>query len=143
MPPIETSENIKSVTIARLTGLLQKISTPPMDDTELGTQKFQDFQKHSSSLCRIPYPADSESWGIPEFFKILNGFPGIPGKFMEFLSGSPSIYYRISNVVHGGVWIFSGIAHSRQRDESHSLLALITKAPSTRIRFHRKRYRFR
>ena len=31
-------------------------------------------------------------------------------KFMEFQSGSPSIYYRISNVVHGGVWIFSGIA---------------------------------
>ena len=66
----------------------------------------------------MPNPDDSESWGIPEFCKILNGFPGIPvkihkilGKFLEFQSGSPSIYYRISNVVHGGVWIFSGIAH--------------------------------
>ena len=45
----------------------------------------------------------SNSWGIPQFCKILNGFPGIPvkidkifGKFMEFQSGSPSIYYRIS-----------------------------------------------
>ena len=54
-------------------------------------------------------PADSKSLGIPEFCKILNGFAGIPikihkilGEFMEFESRSPSIYYRISNVVHGG-----------------------------------------
>ena len=54
-------------------------------------------------------PADSKSWGIPEFWKILNGFAGIPikihkisGKFMEFQSGSLSICYRISNVVHWG-----------------------------------------
>ena len=74
-------------------------------------------KKDSSSLFRIPNPADSNSWGIPQFCKILNGFPGIPvkidkifGKFMEFQSGSPSIYYRISNVVQGCVWIFSGIA---------------------------------
>ena len=26
-------------------GLFQKVSTPPMDDTESGTQKFQDFQE--------------------------------------------------------------------------------------------------
>ena len=66
-------------------------------------------KKDSSSLCRITNLADSKSLGIPEFCKILNGFAGIPikirkifGKFMEFQSGSPSIYYRISNVVHGG-----------------------------------------
>ena len=75
-------------------------------------------KKDSSSLCRIPNPADSKSWGIPEICKILNGFSGIPvnihkisRKFMEFQSSSPSIYYRIFNVVHGGVWIFSGTAH--------------------------------
>ena len=66
------------------------------------------FKKDTSSLCRIPNPTDSEYWGIPEFCKILNGFPGIPvkihkiwRKFMEIQSGSPSIHYRISNVVHG------------------------------------------
>ena len=91
-----------------------------MNDTELGTQNFRTTKKDSSSLCKISNPADSNSWGIPEFCKILNGFPGIPvkihkilGTFMEFQSGSPSIYYRISSVVHwgGGGWIFSGIAH--------------------------------
>ena len=79
--------------------------------------------KDSSSLCRIPNPADSNSWGIPEFCKILNGFSGIPvkihkilEKFIEFQSGSPSIDYKISNVVHGGRgWIFSGIAHCIRR----------------------------
>ena len=47
--------------------------------------------------------------GNSRFWKILNGFPRIPvkihkilGKFMEFPSGSPSIYYRISSVVRGG-----------------------------------------
>ena len=52
---------------------------------------------------------DSKSWGIPEICNILNGFPGISikihkilRKFMEFQSNSPSIYYRVSNVVHGG-----------------------------------------
>ena len=32
------------------------------------------------------------------------------GNFVEFQSDSLSIYYRISIVVHGSVWIFSGIA---------------------------------
>ena len=67
-----------------------------MDDTELG-------------FCRIPEPADSRSWRIPEFRQNLNGFPGIPvkiyknlKKFVDFQSYSLSISYRISNVVHGG-----------------------------------------
>ena len=90
----------------------ENIHTPPMDDIELGTQNFRISKKGSSSLCRIPNPADSKSCGIPEFCKTLNEFPGIPvkipkiggggGEFMEFQSGSPSIYYRISNVVHWG-----------------------------------------
>ena len=32
-------------TIDDCNGLFQKISTPPMDDTELSTQKIQDFQE--------------------------------------------------------------------------------------------------
>ena len=67
-----------------------------MDDTELG-------------FCRIPEPADSKSWRIPEFRQNLNGFPGIPvkiykilKKFVDFQSYSLSISYRISNVVHRG-----------------------------------------
>ena len=63
------------------------------------------------------------SYNIEEFqnfAKSLNGFPGIPvkiykfgGKFVDFQSYPLSISYRISNVVHGGVWIFSGIAQCK------------------------------
>ena len=70
---------------------------------------FRISKKDSSSLCRIPNLAESKSLGIPEFCKTLNGFAGIPikihkilGKFMEFQSDSPSIYYRITNVVDQG-----------------------------------------
>ena len=83
-------------------------------------KNFRISKKDSSSLCMIPNPADSKSWRIPEFSKILYGFAGILikihkifGKFVEFQSGSPSIYYKIFSVVHGGVWVFSGIAHSK------------------------------
>ena len=83
---------------------------PPPQWTTLNwaPKNFRISKKDSSSLCRIPNPADSNSWGIPEFCKILKGFAGIPikihkmlGKFVEFQSDSPNIYYRISNVVHG------------------------------------------
>ena len=54
---------------------------------------------------------------LTEFCKTLNDFRGMPvkihkilAKFMDFQSTSLSIFYRISNVVHGSVWIFSGIA---------------------------------
>ena len=80
-----------------------------MDNTEMGTQKFQDFQEGQWQFMQDSNPADSKSWGIPEFGKILNGFAGIPikihkilGKYIGFQSGSLSIYYRTSNVVHGG-----------------------------------------
>ena len=43
--------------------------------------------------------SDSNSWGVPEFCKILKGFAGIPikshkilGKFVEFQSGSPRAF---------------------------------------------------
>ena len=59
------------------------------------------------------------------------GFPGIPvkiykiwGKFMDFQSYSLSISYRISNVVHGGVWIFSGIPLSVTRDSLNRILQI-------------------
>ena len=62
--------------------------------------------------------ADSKYWGIPEFCKTFNDFRGILvkirkilGKFMDFQSSSLSIFYRISNVVHGGCVDISGIAH--------------------------------
>ena len=81
-------------------------------------RNFRISKKGNCSFCRIPEPADSKSWGVPEFCKNLNGFPGIPvkiykigWKFEDFRSYSLSISYRISNVVHGCVWIFSGIAH--------------------------------
>ena len=76
-------------------GLFQKISTPPLWTTVNGASKnFRISKKYSGSLCRIPYPADSKSWGIPEVRNSLNGFPGIPVKidkilriFIEFQSG--------------------------------------------------------
>ena len=81
---------------------------PPWTTLNWVPKNFRISKKDSSSLCRIPNSADSNSWRISKFSKIMNGFPGIPvkthkilGKFMRFLSGSPSIYYRISNVLHG------------------------------------------
>ena len=53
--------------------------------------------------------------------KLLN-FRGISvkihkilGKFMDFQSSLLSIFYRLSDVVHGCVWIFSGIAYCNSR----------------------------
>ena len=72
-------------------------------------KNFRFSKNDNSSFCRIPNLADSEYWRIPEFCKALNDFRGIPvrihkilGKFMDFQSSSLSIFYRISNVVHGG-----------------------------------------
>ena len=91
-------------------GLFHKVCPPPLWATLSWVPKnFRISKKGSSSLRRISNPADSEPWEITEFCKILNGFPGIPvkihkilGKFLEFQSDSPSICYRISDVVHGG-----------------------------------------
>ena len=96
-------------------GLLRKISTTLLWMTLNWVPKnFRISKKDSSSLCRILNPADSESWGIPKFCKTLNSFSGILVKIHKILGNSSnsslSIYYRISNVFHGGVWIFSGIA---------------------------------
>ena len=94
-------------------GLFQKISTaPPMNGVP---KRFRISKKCNGSLCKIPYPANSKSWGILEFRKNLNGIPGIPAKLTKFWEYSSthvrlSINYRISNVVHGGMRIFSGIA---------------------------------
>ena len=53
-------------------------------------KNFRISKKYNGSLCRIPYSADSKSWGIPEFRKILNGFPGIPVKLdRAFITGFP------------------------------------------------------
>ena len=82
---------------------------PPWTTPNWVPKNFRISKKDNCSFCRIPEPADSKSWGIPEFCKNLNGFPGIPvkiykilGKFVDFQSYSLSISYRISNVVHGG-----------------------------------------
>ena len=91
---------------------------------------FRISKKDNCSFCRIPEPANSKFEGIPEFRKNLNGFPGIPvkiykilGKFVDFQSYSLSISYRISIVVHGGVWIFSGMAHLKMRVKWEMLLS--------------------
>ena len=60
-------------------GLFQKIPTPPSSPwTTLNwvPKNFEISKKDSSSLCRIPNPANSNSWGIPEFCKILRKFWG-------------------------------------------------------------------
>ena len=94
--------------LERVMGYSRKYPHPPLWTTLNWVPKnFRISKKDSSGLCRIPNPACSNSWGIPEFCNILNDFPGIPvkrhkilGKFMEFQSGSPSIYFRISIIVH-------------------------------------------
>ena len=48
-------------------------------------KNFRISKKDNCSFCRIPEPADSKSWGIPEFCKNLNGFPGIPVKIYKIL----------------------------------------------------------
>ena len=96
--------------MAKILGCSRKYP-PPWSRTTLNwvPRNFRISKKGSSSLRRIPNLADSKSLGIPEFCKVLNGFAGITikihkilGKFVEFQSDSPSIYYRISNVVHWG-----------------------------------------
>ena len=103
-------------------GLFQKVSTTsPWTTLNWVLKIFRISKSDSSSFCRIPNLAGCKSWGIPEFCNTLNGFRGIPVKidkisvkFRDFQSYSPSIFYRISNVVHwggGGGGIFSCIAH--------------------------------
>ena len=83
-------------------------------------KNFRISKKDSSSLCRIPNPADSKSWGIPEFCKILNGFAGIPNKIHKILLKVMEFPVRLTEHLlqdfqcrpWGGGWIFSGIAHS-------------------------------
>ena len=106
----------------RRIGLFQKISTHLWTTLNWVPKNFTISTRDSSSLCRIPNPADSESWGIPEFCKIFNGFLGISvkinkilGKFMGFQLGSPSISTGFPMSSMGCVWIFSGIAHSNRR----------------------------
>ena len=81
-----------------------------MDDTlNWVLNIFRISKNDSNNIYRIPNLADSQSWGIPEFWETLNGFCGIPvkiqknlGKFMDFQSCSQSISHKISKVVHGG-----------------------------------------
>ena len=81
-------------------------------------KNFRISKNCNDSLCRIPYPADSKSWGIPEFRKILNGFPGIPvkidkmlGIFMDSIQADPAFITGFPMSSMGSMWIFSGIAH--------------------------------
>ena len=91
-------------------GYSRKYPQPPLWTTLNWVLKnFRISKNDSSSFCRIPNLAGCKSWGIPEFCNTLNGFRGNPvkvhkilGKFMKFQSCSPSIFCRISNVVHWG-----------------------------------------
>ena len=70
-------------------GLFQKISTHLLWTILNWVPKnFRISKKGTSILCRIPNPADSKSWEIPEFWKILNGFAGIPIKIHKILGNS-------------------------------------------------------
>ena len=89
----------------------ENIHTPLWTTLNWVPKNFRISKKDSSSLCRIPNPADSNFWGIPEFCKILKGFAGIPikihkilEKLVEFQSGSLSICYKIINVVQDIFW---------------------------------------
>ena len=107
---LEMFHKISMDIICICNGLFQKISTPPPWTTLNRVLKnFRISKNNSSRFCRIPNHADTKHWGIPGFCKTFNDFRGIPvkihkilGKFMDFQSSLLSIFYRISNVVHGG-----------------------------------------
>ena len=76
-------------------GLCQKYPPPPPPPpppqwTRLNwvAKNFKISKKDNGSLCRIPNPADSNSWAIPEFCKILKGFAGIPIKIRKIWENS-------------------------------------------------------
>ena len=93
----------------------ENIHTPLWTTLNWVPKNFRISKNDSSSLCRIPNLTHSNSWGIVKFCKSLKGFAGIPikihkilDKFMEFQSGSPTSYCRMSNVVHGMSGFFLG-----------------------------------
>ena len=104
----------------KLNGLFKKISTPsPSLWTTLSwvPKSVRISKKDSSSFCRIPNPVHSKSWGVPEFCKTSNGFPGIRSKFTKLRGNSwisshahQAFTTRFPMSFMGGVWIFSGIA---------------------------------
>ena len=78
-------------------GLFQKISTHTLWTTPNWVPKnFRISKKHSRSLRRIPNPADSNSWGIPEFCKILKGFAGISVKNSQNFRKTRGIPVRLT-----------------------------------------------
>ena len=97
-------------------GYSRKYPPPPPLWTTLNwvPKNFRISKKDSSSLCRIPNPADSNSSGIPEFCKVLNGFPGIVGE----IHGIP---VRFTQHLLQEVRIFSGIAHSKLQPKTEHL----------------------
>ena len=66
---------------------------------------------HDSKPCWFKFSGNSRI--LQDFERFCWNFDQNPQNFRkirEFQSGLPSIYYKISNVVHGGVWIFSETA---------------------------------
>ena len=63
--------------IRRYWAIPENIHTVPMN---WKPKNFKVSKKDNSIFCRIPNPAHSKSWGIREFCKSLNGFPGYPVK---------------------------------------------------------------
>ena len=87
-------------TLQQFNWAIPEISTTPLWTTLNWVFKnFTTSKNDSSSFSRIPNPADCKSWGIPyfEWFSWNSG-----QNSQNFQSCSPSIFYRISNVVHRG-----------------------------------------
>ena len=122
-------ENIVDLNVPRVMrqrihwAIPENIHTPPPPWTTLNwvPKNFRISKNDNCSLCRIPEPADSKSWGIPEF----HNFTKIWMVFLEFRLKFAKFWGNlwISSHTHwafltgfpmssiGGVWIFSGIAH--------------------------------
>ena len=105
-------------------GLIQKISLPPPPPPPWTTLNWvptncRISKKDNCSFCRIPELLIQHLEEFQNFTKILMvflefrlKFAKYLGKFVNFQSYSLSISYRISNVVHGGVWILFGTAQN-------------------------------
>ena len=66
----------------------ENIHTPLWTTLNWVPRNFRISTKDNSSFCRIPKPADSKSWGIPDFAKLWMVFLEFRSKFTKFCGNS-------------------------------------------------------
>ena len=100
----------------------ENIHTPLRTTLNWILKNFRISKNDSSRFCRIPNLADSKYWGIPDFAKLIMIFVEFRSKFTTFWGNSwisSQAYQAFSTGFPmssmGGAWIFSGIAHYKNK----------------------------